>query len=342
MLKLRVFLLCFLLAFSASAQIGGKHTYQFLNLVSSPKQAALGGKNITGVTYDPTSGLYNPATINREMVNQLSLNYVNYMADVNYGSAAYAFLLSRYTGAMQVGVTYVDYGTFQGYDEFGNATGTFGGNEVALSVGYAYKIPFSKFHIGANVKLISSKLESYSSFGGALDLGITYLNEDQDLIISAVIRNLGTQFTPYHEIYESLPFEVDLGISQQIKDLPIRWHLTLQNLQQWKLTFHNPVRDEVDLNGEVTTNEPGFINNLLRHAILGVEFFPEGGFTARLGFNFRRSEELRIIDQRAFAGLSGGFSIKFNKIRLSYTYAQYSTAASSSFFGLNIDLSGDR
>src|SRR5699024_11572570 len=103
MLKFRIFIIFFFLAISLQAQIGGKHTYQFLNLVSSPKQAALGGKNITGFTYDPTSGLYNPATINREMVNQLSLNYVNYMADVNYGSAAYAFLLSRYTGAMQVG-----------------------------------------------------------------------------------------------------------------------------------------------------------------------------------------------------------------------------------------------
>jgi len=339
--KFGVFLSCFFLALSVSAQIGGKHTYQFLNLVSSPKQAALGGKNITGYTYDPTSAFYNPSTINWEMRNQLSLNYVSYIGDVNYGSAAYAFELSRYAGILQFGATYINYGTFDGYDEFGNETGTFSGGEGALSVGYSYNIPRSDFYLGANLKLISSKLEQYSSFGGALDLGITYLNEEQDLVVAGVIRNLGTQFTPYDDIYESIPLEVDLGVSQQIKDLPVRWHLTLQNLQQWKLAFRNKARDEVDLDGNVDPDNPGFFNNVLRHVIFGVELFPEGGFNIRLGYNFRRSEELRIIDQRAFAGLSGGISVKFNKVRFSYTYAQYSSAGNSSFFGLNIDLDRD-
>ena len=72
--------------------------------------------------------------------------------------------------------------------------------------------------------------------------------------------------------------------------------------------------------------------------IVGIELFPEGGFNLRLGYNLRRAEELRILEQRAFAGLSGGFSIKLNKLRLSYSYAQYSLAASTSTFGLNIDL----
>ncbi len=338
--KFRLFLYFLVVTYSASAQIGGKHAYQFLNLVSSPKQAALGGKNITGYTYDPTSAFYNPATINRDMQNQFSLNYVNYLADVNYGTAAYAFLLSRRAGVLHTGVTYVNYGDFDGYDQFGNATGSFTGNAVAVSAGYAYNIPFSDFYIGANIKLISSKLEQYTSYGGAFDLGITYRNEKQDLVISAVLRNAGSQFKPYDEIYESLPLEVDLGISQKIKDLPIRWHLTLENLQQWQLAFRNTARDETDLEGNVKPDDPGFFNNALRHVILGLELFPEGGFNIRLGYNFRRSEELRIINQRAFAGLSGGISIKFNKVRISYTYAQYSSAGSSSFFGVNIDLSG--
>ena len=42
--------LFFYLAFVCSVsygQIGGKYTYQFLNLITSPRQAALGGKTIT-------------------------------------------------------------------------------------------------------------------------------------------------------------------------------------------------------------------------------------------------------------------------------------------------------
>ena len=118
----------------ARAQLGGRSTYQFLNLVSSPKQAALGGKVVTDYSYDPTSALFNPATINAEMDNQLSLNYVNYLADVNYGTASYAYLWDRHTQVIHAGVTYVNYGSFTGYDEKGNETGDFSGGEVAFSV----------------------------------------------------------------------------------------------------------------------------------------------------------------------------------------------------------------
>ena len=109
-------------------------------------------------------------------------------------------------------------------------------------------------------------------------------------------------------------------------------------MQRWNVAFANPNRDETDLEGNTTSEDVGFLDNAFRHMIFGVELFPEGGFNIRLGYNPRRSEELRIVEQRAFAGLSGGFSVKLNKLRLSYTYAQYSTAATSSYFGLNIDL----
>lgn len=324
--------------FSAAAQIGGSSTYQFLNLVASPRQAALGGKNITTYDYDPTSGLYNPANINFRMTNQLSVNYINYLADVNFGSAAYVFRSGRKENVFHTGVTYINYGTFDGYDELGNATGEFSGGEAAISFGYAFNIPWSDFYVGANAKLISSKLEQYSSFGGALDIGLTYYYPEWDLVISAVARNVGVQFTTYDEINEPLPLEIDFGISQELKKVPIRWHLTLENLQEYKLAFRNTARDETDLSGNVKEDDPGFFNNILRHTVVGIELFPEGGFNLRFGYNFRRGEELRIIDQRSFAGLSGGISIKFNKLRLSYSYMRFNSTGGSSFFGLNINL----
>lgn len=341
-LRILIFFPLILIYFPIHAQIGGKHTYQFLNLVSSPKQAALGGKNITGYTFDPTSALYNPSTINQEMNNQLSLNYVNYLGDINYGTAAYAFKPFSKLGVFQTGVTYINYGSFDGYDEFGNETGSFSGSEVALSIGYAYNIPSSNFFVGANIKGITSKLESYTSFGAALDLGITYFDPEKEMIISAVLRNAGTQFKPYDEVYETLPLELNLGISQKFKDLPVRWHFTMENMQQWNLAFRNTARDETDLEGNVTKDNPGFFNNFLRHTVLGVELFPEGNLNFRLGYSFRRSEELRIIDQRSFAGLSGGIGIKIKKLRFSYSYARFNSTGGSSLFGLNIDLSGNK
>jgi hypothetical protein len=320
------------------AQLGGNATYQFLNLMSSPRQAALGGKIITNVDYDVTQGLYNPATINLEMDNQLALNYANYLGDISYGTAAYAYTIDRRVQTFHAGITYVNYGSFDGYDENGNSTGTFTGNETALSFGYAFQIGFSDFYAGANIKLISSKLEQYSSIGGALDFGLIYINEYLEFNAALAIRNLGTQFTTYAGLNEPLPFEIDLGFSQKLKNVPIRWHLTFENLQQWPIAAANPARVTTDLSGNQTQEEIGFLSQLIRHTLVGAELFPDKGFNIRLGYSFRRAEELRILEQRNFSGLSFGIGIKFNKLRFSYTHARYSSASNTSFLGVQISL----
>lgn len=338
MLKKIITPFCLLFSALTYAQVGGESTYQFLNLVSSPRQAALGGKVLTIVDYDVTQGLYNPATINVDMDNQLALNYTSYLGGIGYGTASYAYTVDRRTRTFHAGITYINYGSFDGYDEDGNSTGTFTGNETALSFGYATQLGYSDFYLGANAKLITSKLEQYSSFGAAVDLGLLYINEDIDFHAALAVRNFGTQITTYAGLKEKLPFEVDFGMSQSLENVPIRWHITLENLQEWPIARPNPARSTSDLSGNQTDEKIGFLGQVMRHSIFGVEVFPERGFNIRLGYNFRRAEELRILEQRNFSGLSAGFSIKMNKMRFSYTHAKYTSAANANFFGLQIDL----
>lgn len=320
------------------AQLGGESTYQFLNLISSPRQAALGGKVLTNVDYDVTQALYNPATINGDMDNQLALNYSNYLADISYGTAAYAYTWDRRTQTFHTGITYINYGSFDGYDENGLSTGTFTGSETALSLGYAFQIGYSDFYAGINLKLISSKLEQYNSLGIATDIGVIYIDEDLSFNAAIVVRNFGTQITTYAGFKEKLPLEVDLGFSQKLENVPIRWHLTFENLQQWPIAVSNPSRTTTDLDGNQTEEEVGFLTNLARHTIIGLELFPDKGFNLRLGYNFRRAQELRILELRNFSGLSFGIGMKFNKLRFSYTHARYSSASNTSFIGLQINL----
>ena len=338
MIRTIITLFFLFLVTSMFSQVGGEATYQFLNLVSSPRQAALGGKVITNVDYDVTQGLYNPATINVEMDNQLALNYSNYLGGISYGTAAYAYTVDRRTQTFHAGITYINYGTFDGYDENGVSTGTFSGNEAALSVGYANQIGHTDFYFGGNVKLITSKLEQYTSLGAAVDLGLIYINENLDFNAAIAVRNLGSQITTYAGLNEPLPFEVDFGMSQTLENMPLRWHITLENLQKWPIGVPNPARITSDLDGNQTQEKIGFLNKTLRHLILGAELFPDRGFNIRLGYNFRRSEELRILEQRNFSGLSFGIGIKLNKMRFSYTHARYTSASNASFFGLQIDL----
>lgn len=338
MLK-RFFLLIAILLFSTvQGQIGGKYVYQFLNLAQSPRQAALGGKTVTVVDYDVNQVFYNPATINQKMDNQLAVNYGSYFGEVSYGTAAYAYTWDRHVQTFHAGVSYVNYGNFEGRDELGNLTSDFTGSEAALSFGYAYNVPWTDLYIGANAKVISSTLESYNSWGAAADIGFLYIDEKNDINYGLSVRNLGFQIKPYADTNEKLPLSIDAGISQLMEHVPIRWHVTLENLQQWNIAFSNPNRAESSLDGETNEEKVSFFNNALRHVILGAELFPEKGFNIRLGYNFRRGEELRIVDQRNFSGISAGFGLRFGRIRFDYSYSRYTVAANTSLFGLMINL----
>jgi hypothetical protein len=320
------------------SQIGGKYIYQFLNLVTAPRQAALGGKTITIYDDDVNQVNFNPATLNAEMDNHLALNYGSYFKEVTYGTASYAYTYDRHLQTFQAGINYVNYGNFEGYDENGQPTASFTGSEIALSFGYAYTIPNTTIHLGANAKLISSTLESYSSFGGAIDIGALFIDEKNDVNWGLAIRNIGTQFTAYNGTNEKLPLEIIAGVSQELENVPIRWHLTLENLQQWNIAFSNPARAESSIDGSSSAEKVSVIGNALRHAILGVELFPKKAFNLRLGYNFRRAEELRLEEQRNFSGISVGFGLKFNKLKFNYSYSRYTLAGNTSLFGLTINL----
>ena len=338
MLKKTILFFLLLLSTTSFSQIGGKYVYQFLNLAQSPRQAALGGKTVTVVDFDDNQAFYNRATINEEMHNRLSANYGSYYGEVSYGTAAYAYTYDRHLQTFHAGISYINYGTFEGRDELGNLTSDFTGSEAALSLGYAYNIPWTDMYIGANAKLISSTLESYNSWGAAVDLGFLYIDEPNDINYGFTVRNIGVQITPYEDTREKLPLSIDAGISQLMENVPIRWHLTFENLQQWNIAFSNPNRAEGSLDGGSKEEKVSFFNNALRHVIVGAELFPDKGFNIRLGYNFRRSEELRILEQRHFSGISAGFGLRFGKVKFDYSYSRYTVAANTSLFGLTIDL----
>jgi hypothetical protein len=334
--KLLLYLILLFCSVSYS-QIGGKHVYQFLNLVSSPRQASLGGKTITIYDNDVNQVNFNPATLNEDMNNHLAINYGSLYKEVSYGTASYAYTYDRHLQTFHAGLNYVNYGDFEGYDENGNSTASFTGSEIALSLGYAYNIPNTSINIGANAKLISSSLESYSSAGGAIDIGAIYIDEVNDVNWALVIRNIGTQFTTYSGLHEKLPLEIIAGVSQELENVPIRWHLTLENLQQWNVAFSNPARSQSSFDGTTTPEKVSFVNNAFRHVIFGAELFPQRTFNLRLGYNFRRSAELKVLEQRNFSGLSFGFGLKMNKLKFNYSYSRYTLAANTSLFGLTIN-----
>lgn len=333
MLQRILFVFTFLISFTLQAQVGGSSVYQFLSLTSSPRQAALGGKSIANYDYDVNQALYNPATINAEMTRRIGLTYVNYLSDVNYGSLSYAFRVKDSINIVHAGVTYVNYGKFDGRDEFGDQTASFTGSETAVSVGYATRIPDTKIQVGLNVKAVSSVLETYKSFGLVGDLGLLYQAPSKRTVFTAVARNFGSQLSTYNGVKEKTPFEVLAGFSHELENLPVRFNFTLENLQKWNVAFSNPARNEETIDGQVKEEKVTDLGNAFRHVIVGAEIMPRKAISFRLSYNFRRAAELKIIDQRTLSGFSGGFGVRFNKFRLDYSYSRFTLASNTSQFG---------
>ena len=69
-----VFFLFFVMMSNVYAQTGGNTVYNFLNLVPNARIAALGGYAPAVRDHDLNIGLINPALLNKDMHNQLSLN----------------------------------------------------------------------------------------------------------------------------------------------------------------------------------------------------------------------------------------------------------------------------
>lgn len=333
----KIIVLFYIVSLNIYPQVGGESIYNFLNLTGSAKQAALGG-NIVTLLNDVNQPLWNPATINQDLDHKLGVNYLNFLGDINYASASYAYMFNRHVGTFHTGVQYLNYGTFIGADEEGVETGEFKAYDFAFSIGYSYNFFRTDFYIGANVKLINSVIENYSSFGLGTDIGLMYYNEHEPFMATLVVRNLGYQISAYDEIRENLPLQIALGFSYKLERVPIKWHFTVDNLQQWNIAVSNPSNSESDFDGNKQEENIKFFDNAIRHLTVGAEFFPESAFKIRLGYNFRRASELKLPEIRTFAGFTAGFGINFRKFSVNYAFTKYHPASNSSTFSLLINL----
>lgn len=338
MIQKKLLVLFLLFNFSlAFAQTGGEQVYQFLNLPTSARQVALGGEVLTLID-DVNQPIWNPSVINVDIDNKLAANYSSYLAGINIGSVSYARMINRRFGTIHGSIQYLDYGTLIGADEQGNETGNFNASDIAVSIGYARNLPWTNLFLGANVKLINSNIANFSSVGAAVDLAVLYYSPYKPYSFTLVARNLGSQLKAFDGVREKLPLKVALGASYQLEFVPLKWYVTVDNLQQWDVAVPNPSEETRDLEGNVTEQEIGFFDNAIRHLVIGAELFPESAINIRVGYNFRRAAELKLQNVRTFGGISFGFGLKMNRLKFHYAYSSFHSATNASTFTLVLDL----
>ena len=331
---MRLIAICaFLCCSSISAQIGGSNTYQFLELSPSPRHMALGTWVSTLSPNSIHSALANPAMVSDSIQGQVVLNYQPYFAGINRGTAAAVFGIKEGQSIL-VDTRFIHYGTFDETNTLGETIGEFSGNEVTLGVAYAHHFPSKDLFVGARINLISSTLAEYNSIGFTADLGLYHASSTSRYRFGLVARNIGSQIRTYDSVKESIPFSLSFGISSELQYLPLRWHLSIDHLQNWNLAYVNPNQQQTNFEGELIGEDSNFFDELIRHLAFGAELFPDRAFSLQIGYNFLRSAELSITNVRSFSGLSFGFGINLRKFRFNYSHARFNAAGNTNFLGL--------
>jgi len=287
----------------------GQNTYDFLNVDMSARAASLGGSFVTN-NDDVDVLFYNPAGMSFLEKDPVSFSFVKHLMDINLFSLAYSTEFEN-IGRFGTAIKYINYGSFDEADEFGNRTGEFNAGELAFILGYTNEFS-ENFYYGANAKVIYSSIADESSSAIALDLGINYEIPNQKLNLAASVLNLGTQLSSYIDTKEDLPLDVAIGISKRLENLPVRLSLDFHQL--------NKERDE--------------LYQHLKGFSLGAEFYLSEVFTLRFGYDNEKRSDLKVGSSSGIAGFNGGLGVKISEYVFNYGYSSLGTIGAMHRIGL--------
>lgn len=283
-----------------------QEVYSFLRLPVSAHVAALGGDNISISDDDPSLIFHNPALIAGVTDKSLNLNYMTYMEGCKTASASFVRSWKE-RGTWGVSAQYMDYGKMKQTTAENIDQGDFSAKDIALAGTFTYLLG-NKFSGGITARYVSSTIGSYSSAAVAVDLGVNYLNEEVGWSVSAVAKNLGGQIKAYDDDFERIPLDLQVGVTKRLIGSPLRLSATLSRLNNW---------------------DQGFI----KHLTIGGDLMLGTQFYVSAGYNFRRSDEMKITDSEGTsshgAGLSLGGGIQLQRFKLNVGYAKYHVSASS-------------
>jgi len=331
------------LSLMANAQIGGRYTYEFLGNPNSARLTALGGSLITVQDQDITLASANPALLSDTSHNQVTFNHNFSFAGVSNGYFGYGRSIDQLGINAHAAISYVSYGDFVAADELGNDQGTFSGGETAVTVGASKQLN-ERITVGANLKGVFGTLESYSSSGLGLDLGLLYKKPGSNSSIAFVAKNIGVELSPYGNERGALPLDIQIGISRKLKYLPFRFSIIAHQLQQWSIRYDDPNRqDDETIFGEAPSEPSAFnqgVDNFFRHFIFNGEFLlgKTQGFKIRFGYNHLRRRELSLSNFRSLAGFSGGIGLRVKGFDIDYGVGYYHLAGAGNHISIRTDL----
>ncbi|WP_455641053.1 type IX secretion system protein PorQ [Parabacteroides sp.] len=308
----------------------GNEVFQFLALPSSARANALGGHTVSLIERDPSLIFHNPALLGGEMDGMVNLDYMNYIADINVGSALFTKAF-RDRGAWGVGVHYFHNGKFKGMDEQNQATGDFTANDIAFDGFFSYDLS-ERWRGGISMKFLYSNYDIYTSLGLGVDAGLSYYNSEKEFSFGVVLKNIGAQLKPYNDDRQKMPWDIQMGISKKMNHAPFRLSVTAMYLNRWKFDYIDKV--DPDYKGD------NFAKALIKHFVFGVDYIPNDNFWLGVGFNPKTKMDMKLQGGGSgLAGFSAGAGVKIKMFDVGVSFAKYHPSALSMMVSISTTIS---
>jgi len=302
----------YILAVVLATNIFAQSTYEFLRIDISPRAAALAGSYVSN-SDDPNVIFYNPAGINSLEGMPVSFSYVKYLSGLGINLAGFSMSKDfEGIGRFATGISYINYGNFEGKDEYGADTKDFSVGEVAFLLGYGNSLD-ENFYYGANAKFIYSSFAEASSSALALDLGLQYIFPEQLINIGFSILNIGGQMSSYFDTKEDLPLDMRLGISKRLEHLPLRVYLSFNKLNE----------------------DDGKFSDRFKTFTIGAEFNLSKVLRLRLGYDNEKRKELKIGTTAGLAGFNIGVGAVISGYNFDYAYSSWGEVGSLNRIGIS-------
>ncbi len=272
--------------FAGSAR--GTSAFQFLQLGVGARPSAM-GEVFTGVADDINTIYWNPAGLAGIKRGELSMTHALWFEDITYSNFVYG--RTALGGSIGAGFNILNTGAIQKADSSGNRlTESYSAADMMGLVSYAR--PWGSLALGANLKYITSRIDSQSAHSFAADLGALYSGFrpwGRKLSVGLAVQNVGTKAKYAAEEYP-LPLTVRAGGSLALfKNLLLASDLTYT---------------EKDIN---------------LHA--GAEYTRAFGafiLAARAGYKGDTAKELG-----ALSGLTAGLGASWNDYQLDYAWNSF-------------------
>lgn len=326
MRQLIVLLIISGLSFPLFAQEGDE-VFGFLRYPTSARANALGGHTVSLVERDPSLIFHNPGLLGGEMDGMINLNYMNYISDINVGSAVFTKARGE-RGAWGIGASFISYGNFKQTSVNNEQEGTFSAKDINLTALYGHDLS-DRWRGGIAIKFLYSSFERYSAFGLCADVGLSYFNLDKGFSFGFTLKNMGAQLKSYNDERQKLPWDIQMGFSKKMQNAPLRLSVTAMYLNKWEINY----MDKVD-----TERKNSFFKTLTRHLVFGVDYVPSENLWLGVGFNPKTNQDMSLESGNKLGGFSFGGGIRITKFEVSASVAKYHPSATSLMISISTTL----